>query len=168
MSNQPFYTQPPPERPRTVPRRIRWTIGISATIFVLFILARVASTVLAPVPAAGAIATSTVTTALATPAPSPQTLSFSGNGNKQMAFFSAPENWTVAYTCYGFTDGSGMAGEMSVSVYGPGAALIAANVIDATCAIKGTSDSTEMHRGGRVYLGIIATGAWRLTVRTHP
>lgn len=159
MSNQSPYTQPP--------RRAPWIVSIVTLTFVLFILVRVASTILTPVPV-----TRTPTVAAATMRPtatsSPQTLTFSGNGNKQTAFFDVPENWTLAYTCYGFTDGSGMTGEMSVSVYGPGAALLAANVVDATCAIKGTSDSTEEHSGGRIYLGVIATGAWRLTVQTHP
>ena len=160
MSNQSPYTQPP--------RRVPWIVSIVTLTFVLFILVRVASTTMTPVSVTRTPTTHAATRGGTTATSSPQTFAFSGNGNKQTAFFDVPENWTLAYTCYGFTDGTGMTGEMSVSVYGPGAALLAANVVDATCAIKGSSDSTEEHSGGRIYLGIIATGAWRLTVQTHP
>jgi len=90
---------------------------------------------------------------------------FSGTGIKQTDYFTVPDNWTLNYTCYAFPDGT--TGAMSVTVYGPNATPL--NVaVNAQCAAGGTSDSTEEHQGGTIYLSINATGKWTITIQPHP
>jgi hypothetical protein len=177
-------SQLPPEQPRNLPPYVKW-IGLALTAIVVIVI--VASAIFNP-PAGSTDTVSAAPTVASvptdTPTPKPTytpiilspvatetsppviALAFSGNGNKKTGFFDVPDNWTISYTCYGFPDGTD--GLMSVSVYGPGATIIDANSVNATCSTKGYTDSTEEHSGGTVYLDINATGRWTITIHPHP
>jgi hypothetical protein len=124
----------------------------------------------------GATAQPTVAATQApTPSPTPThtpkwttVQTFKGNGNKKTAIFTVPDDWKIVWSCQGLSDGSGVDGDLYVSVYGSDGGLVDANAISGTCKYgKATSDSTEEHQGGSVYLDV-SSGAietWSIQVQ---
>lgn len=88
---------------------------------------------------------------------------FSGNGIKKTASFAVPDDWKILWSC---TSGNnvGVDGVLVVTVYSSTTPVDVA--VNSTCKAGGkTSDSTEEHQGGTVYLDINATGDWSVQVQ---
>jgi len=91
---------------------------------------------------------------------------FTGNGAKKTAIFTASNDWKILWSCQGLTDGSGVDGVLYVTVYGSDGTIIDPNAVGATCKYgKVTSDSTEEHQGGQVYLDINTGLSWTIQVQ---
>ncbi len=91
---------------------------------------------------------------------------FTGNGNKKTGTFQAPGDWKILWSCQGLTDGTGIDGLLYVSVYGSDGTPIDPSAVSGTCAYgKVTSDSTEEHQGGSVYLDINTGLSWTIQVQ---
>jgi len=94
------------------------------------------------------------------------THTFQGNGNKKTAVFTAPDDWKIAWKCQGLTDGSGVDGDLFVSVTGSDNTPIDPSAVSATCKYgKTTTGDTEEHQGGSVYLDVISGLEWSIQVQ---
>lgn len=110
----------------------------------------------------------TAPTPTATPKPLKWTTiqTFSGNGNKKTAIFNTPDDWKIIWSCQGFTDGSGIDGELTVTVYDNTNNAVDIAAVNSSCKAGGTSKGdTEEHQGGPVYLDIGATGNWTIQIQ---
>lgn len=181
---QPGYVQPmqtpqiPPTMPKK-PKRWPWIVAI----FVALIIGYAAgsgthSTDTATTTTTGASTTTTSVQPTSAPAqpttpPKPTAvpklttiLNLTGNGQKKTAVFTVPNDWKISYTCQAFNDGTGMDGSFAVTVYGADNSILDPGAVDVTCKNgKTTSDSTEEHTGGSIYLAISGTGDWTLQVQ---
>ncbi len=115
----------------------------------------------------------TISTTQATDTPVQQsgtwttTHNFTGNGAKKTEIFPASNDWKLVWTCQGFNDGTGINGDLIVSIYDANNNLVDLGAIYATCKAgsQTTTGETEEHRGGQVYLDVHATGDWTIDVQ---
>lgn len=104
-------------------------------------------------------------TATATPKPKVWTTvqTFTGNGIKKTGTFTVPDDWKLIWTCKpsSFFNGSY---NLIVTVYNSDGSYadLAVNTI---CKSGNTSDTTEEHSGGQVYLDINSEAYWQLQVQ---
>lgn len=106
--------------------------------------------------------------AVQTPQPTVQqqwttTQTFTGNGIKKTGVFTVPDDWKLLWSC----DPNSFDGNqynLQVIVTSPDGTPvdIAVNTI---CKPGNTSDSTEEHQGGQVYLDVNSEGSWKLQVQ---
>ena len=109
-------------------------------------------------------ATAVPPTPTATPAPTPSwttVQSFSGSTNKKTAIFSVPNDWKLLWTCT--PDGFG-GGTFAVLIYSADNSPIdlAVNTI---CKAGMTSDETEEHQSGSIYLDVTAHAPWTIQIQ---
>jgi len=166
---QPMY-QPPPPRKRS--RAWLWIVlGVLAVLLLgcVGIVALVTSAArTGPSTIATAIATTvpTTTTAASTPAGQQNwttTHTFTGSGSKKTGIFSVPADWKINWTCKpsSFT---GNQYNLVIFVYNSDNTL-ADSGVNTICKAGNTSDSTEIHTSGQVYLNIISEGDWTIQVQ---
>ena len=104
-----------------------------------------------------------------TPTPPPQPKwttihSYSGNGTQKTGIFSVPTDWRISWKCTGFTDGSGIDGNMNITIYDDQNNLI--DNLYENCKVTGSSGVSEEHQGGNVYLSIDQAGSgWSVQVQ---
>src|SRR5579875_761696 len=104
------------------------------------------------------------------PTPTPKPLkwttvqTFTGNGDKKTAIFDTPVDWKIVWSC---NPSSFYGGEYNliVSVYGSDGSDIDLSAINTICQAGNTSDLTEEHQGGQVYLDIASEGAWTIQIQ---
>lgn len=105
-----------------------------------------------------------------TPTPTPThtpkwttTQTFTGNGNKTTQTFTVGSDWKILWSC---DPSSFYGGEYNiiVSVYGSDGTLIDLPV-NTICKTGNTSDYSEEHQGGSIYLEIDSEGSWKLQVQ---
>jgi hypothetical protein len=92
---------------------------------------------------------------------------FTGNGEKKTAIFSVPDDWKIVWSCTGQNiDGVTADGALTVLVYNSDGSL-ADTAVNATCKAgsKPTTDNTEEHQSGSVYLDVNATGDWTIQIQ---
>ena len=94
------------------------------------------------------------------------THTYKGNGEKKTEIFTVGNDWKIDYACTGFTDGTGVGGDLSVTVYGADNSYIDLPVNEQCPAGKNTTGESEEHQGGSVYLDISASGGgWVVQVQ---
>jgi len=86
------------------------------------------------------------------------THTYKGNGEKKTEIFTVGNDWKIDYACTGFNDGTGIGGDLSVTVYGADNSYIDLPVNEQCPAGKNTTGESEEHQGGSVYLDITASG----------
>jgi hypothetical protein len=95
------------------------------------------------------------------------THTFTGSGAKKTATFAVGNDWKIVYTCSGMNIG-GITSDANliVSVDNSDGTPADPAAINTICkAGKTTSDNTEEHQSGNVYLDINAEGDWTLQVQ---
>ncbi len=76
------------------------------------------------------------------------------------------DTWKIIYQCQGFTDGTGIDGDMYIHVYNSDGTMADYSAASPSCKANGWSKGdTNEHQGGDVYLDIGATGAWSIQVQ---
>ena len=166
---QPMY-QPPPPRRRS--RAWLWIVlGVLAVLLlgcagIVALITSAART--GPGTIATAIATTvpTTTTTASTPAGQQNwttTHTFTGSGSKKTGIFSVPADWKINWTCKpsSFT---GNQYNLVILVYNSDN-TVADTGVNTICKVGNTSDSTEIHTSGQVYLNIISEGDWTIQVQ---
>ena len=92
--------------------------------------------------------------------------SFSGNGAKKTAVFAVPHDWKLVWHCRGLADGTNVDGVLYVTVKNSDGTMLDSNAVGATCEHnKTTSDSTEEHQGGQVYLDVNTGLHWAIQIQ---
>jgi hypothetical protein len=176
---QPYGQPMPPQTPTKKRKPWLWIIALVVVFFVGYGIGSAGHSDTATTTATTTQTASTVTTAPTSAPAQPTTppkptavpklttiLNLTGNGQKKTAVFTVPDDWKISYTCQAFNDGTGMDGSFAVTVYGADNSIIDPGAVDVTCKNgKTTSDSTEEHQGGQVYLSISGTGDWTLQVQ---
>ncbi len=189
MPNQQPWGQPPlmPQPAQKPTRSRKRFLGYIITAFVCFILG---VTVGHGTSAASSTTDSTSTTsnistvststskstpiAVATKAPAPtptptqapqwktvQTIT--GNGIKKTAIFTVPGDWKIAWSCDPTSSFNGQY-NVIVTVYNSDGSL-ADEAVNTICQSGNTSDVTEEHQGGDIYLEIDSEGSWTLQIQ---
>ena len=93
------------------------------------------------------------------------THTFTGNGTKKTASFTVGNDWKITWTCKGMDIG-GTTADSALSITVTGDNNTPVDVASSTCkAGKTTSDSTEEHTGGTVYLDILGESDWIVNVQ---
>ena len=111
---------------------------------------------------------SATTQATDTPVPTTWTTieTFTGNGDKKTGTFSVPDDWRIIWSCQGLTDGTDVDGLLYISVYNSDGSPLDLSAVGATCKYgKMTTDNTEEHQGGQVYLDINTGLSWEIEVQ---
>ena len=86
-----------------------------------------------------------------------------GNGSKKTAIFTAPNDWKIVWSC---NPSSFFGGQYNLQVVVTGSDDSVLDIpINTICKTGNTSDSTEEHQGGQVYLDVISEGAWTIQVQ---
>ncbi|MBV9710486.1 MAG: hypothetical protein JO011_06185 [Ktedonobacteraceae bacterium] len=92
---------------------------------------------------------------------------FSGSGTKKTTTFTVGDDWRVVYTCSGMNvDGFTSDANFIVSIYNSDGSFTDLAAVNTICkAGKTTSDNTEEHQGGNVYLDVGGEGSWTIQVQ---
>ena len=103
-----------------------------------------------------------------TPAPPPKwmtTQTFSGTGDKQTGVFTVPDDWKIIWSCDA-THNYGVDGVFFVYVYNSDGTPTDNGSADSTCAAnKVTTDSTEEHQSGSIYLKVGSSVPWKIQIQ---
>lgn len=174
---QPFY--PPPAQPPKRSRRNLW-IGIIVVVLVLACIGGIANAIggqqssspgNTPVTQATATPTFTPTPSTPTPTPTPKPppkwttiQSFKGNGNKKTGTFTVPDDWRLAWSCNPSSFYGGQY-NLIVDVYNADGSFLDLAAINTICQKGNTSDFTEEHSGGPVYLDVQSEAAWTINIQ---
>lgn len=119
------------------------------------------------------VPTATIDTSIPTSTPAPTqtparwrtTHTYSGNGDKQTGVITVPDDWKIVWTCDA-RNNYGVQGFIGISVYNSdGTASYAGDVSGNCAANKVTTDSSEEHQAGDVYLKIYAGIPWTIQVQ---
>jgi len=88
---------------------------------------------------------------------------FTGNGMKQTQTFTVGSDWKVIWSC---DPSSFYGGQYNVIVYVYNSDGTPADVaVNTVCKAGNTSNSTEEHQGGSIYLEIDSEGSWKVQVQ---
>ena len=166
---QPMYQPPPPKK------RSRAWLWIVLGVLAVLLLGCIG--IVALVTSAAKTGTSTIATVIATTVPTTTTVAntpsgqqnwttthtFTGSGSKKTGVFSVPSDWRINWTCKpsSFT---GNQYNLVIFVYNSDNTL-ADSGVNTICKEGNTSDSTEIHTSGQVYLNIISEGDWTIQVQ---
>jgi hypothetical protein len=92
------------------------------------------------------------------------THTFTGTGAKKTETFAIADDWKITWTCQG-TDG--IDAPLFVIVYNSDGTMADPSAVSTTCKADGpaTTDTSEEHQGGNVYLDINTGIAWTLTIQ---
>lgn len=101
----------------------------------------------------------------ATPTHAPQWTAiqtFQGNGNKKTETFSVPNDWRISWSC----DPSSFGGSYNVivDVYNSDGSDFDLGAINTICQSGNTSNETEEHQSGTVYLDIQSEAVWTIQI----
>ncbi len=107
-------------------------------------------------------------TPTATPTHTPQWTAiqtFQGNGNKKTQTFSVPGDWRIAWSCDPTSSYFGSY-NLIVDVDNSDGSYLDPGAINTICKSGNTSDQTEEHQGGTVYLDVQSEAAWTIQIQT--
>ena len=171
------YGQPPYQQPmyQPTPPRKRSRVWLWIVLGVLAVLLLGCAGIVALVTSAAKTGTNTIATTIATTVPTTAaktsagqknwttTHTFTGSGSKKTGIFSVPADWKINWTCKpsSFT---GNQYNLVIFVYNSDNTL-ADSGVNTICKAGNTSDSTEIHTSGQVYLNIISEGDWTIQVQ---
>ncbi len=163
---QPPYGQPPAPQPKK--KRGKGLLIAGIVVALLLFGCIVASVIAASHSTPTTSSTTSGNTGGTTQAPSGKwttTHTFSGNGTKKTASFPVGDDWKILWTCKGMDIG-GTTADSALSITINGTDNTPFDAASGTCkAGKTTSDSTEEHKGGTVYLDIIGASDWTVQVQ---
>ena len=93
------------------------------------------------------------------------THTYTGNGSKKTATFQVGSDWKIAWSCKGVDiAGTQADGALAISIFNSDGTPV--DAASGTCkAGKTTSDATEEHQGGTVYLDIVGDSDWTIQVQ---
>jgi hypothetical protein len=160
--------QPTPPRKRS--RAWLWIV-----LAVLAVLLLGCAGIVALVTSAAKTGTNTIATTIATAVPTSAaktpagqknwttTQTFTGSGSKKTGIFSVPADWKINWTCKPSSFTSNQY-NLVIFVYNSDNTL-ADSGVNTICKAGNTSDSTEIHTSGQVYLNIISEGDWTIQVQ---
>src|SRR5258708_28588603 len=91
------------------------------------------------------------------------THTFTGNGSKHTATFNAPSDWKIVWKC----DPASFAVAYNVIIEVDNASDSSPLdlPVNTTCKAGNTTDSSEEHQGGSVYLNVTSEGDWTIQVQ---
>jgi hypothetical protein len=91
------------------------------------------------------------------------THTFTGTGAKKTENFVVGDDWKITWTCQGV---DGIDAPLYVTVYGSDGTMVDPNAVATTCKASGpaTTDSTEEHQGGNIYLDVNTGIQWSLSI----
>ena len=107
------------------------------------------------------------TQAPTTPTPAPKwttTHTFTGNGSKHTATFTAPDDWKILWKCDPASF-QGIAYNVIIEVDNAADGSMLNLPVNTTCKAGNTTDSSEEHQGGSVYLNVTSEGDWTIQVQ---
>lgn len=175
---QPMYQpQSPIAPPPTPKKKSRKGLWITLAVVVLVIIIAIASHSGGSSPSTSTTSSNTNTSTITQPTAKPTTApavkwttvqTFTGNGAKKTSLFAVSNDWKIVWTCNGQNIGGVTAdGVLTVSVYGSDNSIVDPGAVNATCKAgsKPTSDVTEEHQGGNIYLDVNATGDWTIQIQ---
>jgi hypothetical protein len=91
------------------------------------------------------------------------THTFTGTGAKKTETITVPNDWKITWSCQG-TDG--IDAPLYVNAYNPDGSIADSDIVSTTCKATGTTtDSSEQHSGGNIYLDINTGITWTLTIQ---
>jgi hypothetical protein len=89
---------------------------------------------------------------------------FEGNGSKKTQTFTVGDDWKIVYTCQGM--GSGFDANFAVDVESTDGSMSDSGAVNLICKDgKKTTDVTEEHQGGTVYLSILGDSPWTIDIQ---
>jgi hypothetical protein len=113
--------------------------------------------------------TQEATTAAVTPTPAhtpkwTTVQTFTGNGSKKTGIFTMPNDWKILWSC---NPSSFYGGQYNVivNVDNSDGSYLDEATINTLCHAGNTSDQTEEHQGGQVYLDVTSEGSWTIQVQ---
>jgi hypothetical protein len=108
----------------------------------------------------------TTTQSTTAPTQSPQwttTQTFTGIGIKKTAVFHVGDDWKILWSC---DPSSFYSGQYNLQVYVYNSENTPVDVaVNTICKQGNTSDSTEEHQGGDIYLDINSEASWKIQVQ---
>jgi hypothetical protein len=181
---QPGYVQPapqpsmpqftPPTQQPKKPKRWPWIVALVVVFFIGIAIGSAThsgsstpATTTVTQSGGGTQSQPAPTTKPAAPAKWTTTQTFTGSGAKKTATFAVGNDWKILYTCSGMNvSGYTSDANLIVGVYNSDGSIVDPAAINTICkAGKTTSDNTEEHQGGNVYLDVNAEGDWTITVQ---
>src|SRR5216683_7576886 len=88
---------------------------------------------------------------------------FNGSGSKHTATFTAPADWKILWTCNPTSFAIPYNVIIEVDNASDGSTLDL--LVNTTCKAGNTSDSSEEHQGGSVFLNVTSEGDWTIQVQ---
>jgi hypothetical protein len=162
--------------PAPAPKKSRTWIWIVALIVVFFFgnavgRASVASDTTATTSNTSATAQPTQAPT-ATPVPAKPTAApkwvvvqkFTGSGSKKTGTFTVGDNWGIQWACAPNSSAIGSY-NVIVDVYNSDGTPAAPGAINTICKPGNTSDVTQEHQGGNIYLDIQSEGDWAVVIQ---
>lgn len=170
----PQYPQPPFDSAPRKPKRWRWIVAIIIAFLVGVSVGHSATgsatTTNTTTPTAQVSNSTPIPTTPATPTPTPKpktwqtTHTFTGNGSKKTETFTVPDDWRLQWKCNPSDNAIGQYNVIVAVKNSDGTDLdpLAVNTI---CKSGNTSDMTEEHQGGDIYLDVTSESAWTIMVQ---
>jgi hypothetical protein len=90
--------------------------------------------------------------------------SFSGNGGKHTATFTVPDDWRISWTCNP-TSFNGLDYNVIIEVDNASDGSVLDLPVNTMCKAGHTSDTSEEHQAGTVYLNVTSEGDWSIAVQ---
>lgn len=178
---QPYYT-PPPQVPMPQLKKSRTWLWIVALFVVFFVgvgfghAGASSSDTTATTTASTASSTDTTTQQVQpTQAPTPTSKptqapkwvtvqKFTGSGSKKTASFTVGDNWAIGWACAPNSSAIGSY-NVIVDVYNSDGTPADPGAINTICKPGNTSDQTQEHQGGNIYLDIQSEGDWSIVIQ---
>lgn len=88
---------------------------------------------------------------------------FSGSGSKHTATFTAPDDWRIVWKCDPASFSPSYNVIIEVDNASDGSMLDLP--VNTLCKAGNTTDSSEEHQGGQVYLNVTSEGDWTIQVQ---
>lgn len=117
------------------------------------------------------VPTATLDASIPTSTPAPtqppakwtSTHNYSGTGDKQTGVISVPDDWKIVWSCDA-RNNYGVQGFLGISVYSSDGSM--SDDVSGNCAAnKITTDSSEEHQSGDIYLKVYAGVPWTIQIQ---
>lgn len=172
----PSYAPPPQtHQPTKKPKRWPWIIALLAALLIGYLIGASShsgtSTPAQTIQSTQSATTQQAASAAGASKPAQQkwttVQTFSGNGAKKTGTFAVPADWKIVWSCKGQDIGGVQSdGLLAVAVYNSDGTMADPAAVNSPCkAGKTTTDVTEEHQAGNVYLDVNAAAMWTLQVQ---
>ena len=89
---------------------------------------------------------------------------FQGNGNKKTSTFTVPDDWRIVWSCDPRSFDN-IQYNVIIDVYNADGSDLDLGAVNTLCKSGNTTDNTEEHQGGSVYLDIQSEAAWKVQIQ---